>query len=630
MSRSAPIPAVTFRETLPWRILLLLVAFGYYAVYWRSGLVLSGEEGVAAVVAERLNAGQRPIVDTFLGYNVGWFYPLSWIFRIAGPDYLLMRLYFFLLATLSGLTAFSVLAGILRIPWISFLGGVMVVLLPGVIGRNAMGLLGLLGMFGIAGLFLREHRNLPSLLLRMAMAAVFIGLSWWVRIDVGFFQTVLFLLSSLLFVIKPGEGTVRRILIPLAALLLLLAGIMGINGWAVADAYRGGFGRPLAEQYLIWPRMIWGGALQVWNQTVPSHAQAPSDSLKESRTARPSPAAPSTDMAAVSTGTATPATPGSEGKSGEKSPAETAGSYNDTSLRRPSLATFLHEPKWKEKLFPLVIWLPLPTALLITFWGFLLVLRSLASGSADSWWRGGALLITTGSALALFPQYFFWRPDMVHLSEFMVPFSAALVVALVLAIRSWKDTRTAGRICLVPVILLAGTDLTAYLVKGWQTDACGSIAASRRRHMEFSALNGVRVKLNPEELSRNTLLRDIILTRSQPGNYVVCYPYFPMVNFMTGRPSYEHNLYADNALPAGVFHEQALRKIERYHPAVIVIGTGRVNETEASRFPNWAAPTYAWIRDHYDLAGTAEELEIYAARQNAPTAPALSTLPPVR
>ena len=606
MSRKALIPAESVRGTLPWRIALLIAAFCYYALYWRSGLVLSGEEGVAAVVAERLNAGQKPIVDTFLGYNVGWFYPLSWIFRAAGPDYLLMRLYFFLLATLSGLASFSILSRILRIPWLSVLGGLIVVLLPGVIGRNAMGLLGLLGMYGIAGLFLLENRKLPSLLLRMAAAGLFIGLSWWIRIDVGFFQTVLFLLTALLFAIKPGEAAARRVLLPLSAMAFLLAGVVSINGWAIADAYRGGFGRQLAEQYLIWPRMIRDGAVQVWKQTLSPHPPPAPTASPDQKAIQ----APPT----ISNGTASPVATASDKPSGE-----TAASYNDTSLKRPSLGSLLREPTWKELLFPLVIWLPLPAAILITLWGFLLVLRSVVSGSPDTWRKGGTILVTTGAALVLFPQYFFWRPDMVHLSEFMVPFMIALIVSLTFAVRSWKTSRILGRVCLSMVILAAGTDLALYVVKGWQTDGCGSIAASRRRHLEFSAPNGVRVKLTAEEFARDTLLRDLILSHSRQGEHVVCYPYFPMVNFMTERPSYEYNLYADNAIPSDLFHEQAVRNIEEHHPSVIVIGTGKVNATESSRFPNWASRTYAFIRERYDLSGTGEEIEIYTAKPLEPT-----------
>ena len=45
-------------DTFPtsWGVLFLVVAaLCYYAFYWRCGLLLSGEEGIAAVVAQRLS-----------------------------------------------------------------------------------------------------------------------------------------------------------------------------------------------------------------------------------------------------------------------------------------------------------------------------------------------------------------------------------------------------------------------------------------------------------------------------------------------------------------------------------------------------------------------------------------------
>jgi hypothetical protein len=84
-----------------------------------------------------------------------------------------------------------------------------------------------------------------------------------------------------------------------------------------------------------------------------------------------------------------------------------------------------------------------------------------------------------------------------------------------------------------------------------------------------------------------------------------------MVNFMTDRPSYEYNLYSDNAIPAEQFFDQAKANFERYQPAVIVIGTGKVNDTESSRFQNWASKTYAFIKERYELVASDSELEIY-------------------
>jgi hypothetical protein len=207
---------------------------------------------------------------------------------------------------------------------------------------------------------------------------------------------------------------------------------------------------------------------------------------------------------------------------------------------------------------------------------------------------------------------------MIHLAEFMVPFMPTLVLALFFAFSELTRHQRERfvRILALFVLVLSGLDLGCYLIKGWQTDGTGSIASARRRHLEFSALNGVRVKLNPAEFARCTLLRDTIASHSSPGEFVVCYPYYPMVNFMTDRPSYEYNLYADNSLPPEKFHQSALLNMESHHPSVIVIGTGKINATEASRFPNWAARTYEHIRKHFTLVASdpVAELEIYAAR----------------
>jgi hypothetical protein len=259
-----------------------------------------------------------------------------------------------------------------------------------------------------------------------------------------------------------------------------------------------------------------------------------------------------------------------------------------------------------------LIYLPIPVSLLFIGWGLLLIFESWISKNIARWRKGGYLLVSTGSALVLFPQYFFWRPDMVHLAEFMVPFMVTLVIGISLVLSGWRNSSWWKRLLLAVIVIPAALDLGLYAIKGWQTDGSGSIAASRRRHLEFTALNGVHVKLNPQELVLNTLLRDTILSHSKPGDYVVCYPYFPMVNFMTDRPSYEYNLYADNALPKEQFFTEAKANIQRFHPAVIVIGTGRINDTESSRFQNWASDTYGYIREHFRLVASDNEVEIYA------------------
>ena len=595
-------------DTFPtsWGVVLLVVAaLCYYAFYWRCGLLLSGEEGIAAVVAQRLNAGERPIVDTFLGYNVGWFYPIAWLFKLAGPNYLILRTYFFLLGILSGLTTYLTIRLVTRKGLIAAGTGLLVILMPGVIGRNYMGLLGILGMLTILGVFLlplNKRLPRPLQLLWMIAAGVSISLAWLIRIDLGFFQSILFLLTALLYLLKPEPGFLRRLGSAAIAILILIGTFLAIQGSVYRDAIQRGFGPQFAQQYWVWPSMIRSSACQLVRQlTKPRNA--PPITPEHSAISNESPSAQTSPSPAP--------------VSHEENDSSSSVSYNDVSLKRPPLSNILHAPKFKDRVFALLIYLPVPVALLFIGWGLFFILSSWISRNVACWQSGGILLVSTGSALVLFPQYFFWRPDMVHLAEFMVPFMVTLVIGLWLATSAWRNSTSGKRVLLVLIMLPAALDLGLYAIKGWQTDSAGSIAASRKRHLEFAALNGVRVKLNPQEFTRNTLLRDAILSHSKPGDYVVCYPYFPMVNFMTDRPSYEYNLYADNALPSRQFFDQAKLNIERFHPAVIVIGTGKVNDTESSRFQNWASETYAYIKEHCTLIASDEEVEIYTLNQRS-------------
>ena len=579
-----------------WMVAILVLAAAlYYSVYWRCGLLLSGEEGVAAVIAQRLNAGERPIVDTFLGYNVGWFYPIAWLFKVAGPNYLLMRCWFFLLGLCAGITAYATILRAIGRPKIAFLGGLAVILMPGVIGRNYMGLIGVVGMLVILGVFILPPEKTLHRLFWIIGAGVSISLAWLIRIDLGFFQSILFVLSGILFLLKPEQGFFKRLVIGLVAVGILTTSFCAIHGPVYQDAVNRGFAKQLAEQYGGWTYMIRAGAYQLAGVlSNPKGSPGPTISEAASSPVSTKPTSPTNAVTAT------------------QESSDAAASYSDTSLKRPPLSNILHAQKFSDRFFALLIYLPLPVSLLFTIWGFCLIFRSFILREVASWKRGGILLVSTGSALVLFPQYFFWRPDMLHLGEFMVPFMVSLVIGVSLAVDAWKKASGIARVCLFVIIVTGFLELGLYLVKGWQTDGSGSIASSRRRHLEFSALNGVHVKLNSRELSRDTLLRDTILANSKPGEYVVCYPYFPMVNFMTDRPSYEYNLYADNAIPKEQFFAKAKANILRFHPAVIVIGTGRINDTESSRFQNWASDTYGYIREHFRLVASDNEVEIYA------------------
>ena len=107
-------------------------------------------------------------------------------------------------------------------------------------------------------------------------------------------------------------------------------------------------------------------------------------------------------------------------------------------------------------------------------------------------------------------------------------------------------------------------------------------------------------------------LYQAVKTHSAPGDYVVSFPYSPMINFMTNRRSYRYNLYVDNSTRPENFDAQAIQEIETHKPAVIAIDDVAMNLTESSRFSVWAAPTLDFIRRHYQSLGNFMATDIYA------------------
>jgi len=238
------------------------------------------------------------------------------------------------------------------------------------------------------------------------------------------------------------------------------------------------------------------------------------------------------------------------------------------------------------------------------------LLLALARGDFPLRTEALAVLVTAGSALTLFPQYFFFRPDTPHLSEFMVPFLIAMACAIWVVGR-WAKLRRAAALWCGVLVLFCVADIGLYFYHSYPKESAGTIAARRKRKSELVAENGVRALLKRQEKEELQQLCDLVARHTQKGDYLVCYPYAPTVNFMTDRPSFEYNLYVDNAHNVSTFHQDLLQEIEKYRPAAIVIDNRDINQTEDSRFKNWAAESYAWIKANYAYAGTFRRQELY-------------------
>jgi hypothetical protein len=206
----------------------------------------------------------------------------------------------------------------------------------------------------------------------------------------------------------------------------------------------------------------------------------------------------------------------------------------------------------------------------------------------------------------------------------MVPMTLTILLACAAVFSFWQSARNFLRIFLGALLFLASLTLVLYEINACQSQSSGGIAVSQHKNRDFHAANGVHVKLSPAEWEEASAFYRIITAVSAPGEYLICYPYNPEINFMTDRPSYEYNFYIDNAMiPSERFHQETLQKIATYHPVVFVITNWAINNTEYSQFKNWAASTYASIAESYTLAYRHGNVEIFVRPDRAAAIPAL-------
>lgn len=600
---------------------VVVFAFLYYAQYYRSGLNLGGEGGTVAVVAMRLIDGWLPIKDTFLGYNLMWFYPVVWLFKIFGPSYIALRIFFFAICTLTGVMAYFIVRRATGSGWYATLVALLPVLVPGMLFRNYMAFLAVLNMLVVLQAYVFTQRAAWKQALWMLAAGLSLGLTLLVRVDLGVFFLLINLGAIVLFPLAREGGFARNVGLAAAGLVLLMVSLTATHAPFYLDARARGYDAAFTGQYTGWVGLI----RNLLATKIGFDPFAPSPA------ARPV----YTPARVQLLGLWLAAKHAGEIKSGD---------LDQKEYRPKATLESLNEDKsWSERSLVVVTYLPILVGALVILPSALCLLVAIFRRDAMLRERTMVLLITIGSALTLFPQFFFFRPDTPHLSELMVPLMVAMGCAgwygaLLLTTKQRRRnslppsapgprplalTSLAGLAVGGAVIALCAFTTGLYLFHALPKESAGTIAAREKRNREMKAENGVRVWLKKGECEDIQKLADLIKAHSKPGDYLACYPYQPTINFMTDRPAYEYNLYIDNAHNIANFHEETMAKIEKFRPAAIVIDNRPVNQTEESRFQNWAAKTYEWIKAHYTYAGTFRRQELYFRPDLAPAGGAL-------
>jgi hypothetical protein len=578
---------------IPWfPVALFVLALVYYSSYAFSGLDLNGEGGTIAVIADRIRHGYRPIVDTFLGYNLLWFYPIVWLFRAFGPNFTLVRLFFFALSTATALLAYRTVLRATGRPFLSLTIGVILVLIPGMQFRNYLPLLGVADLSVILEAFALCHQNHRTRLVWILAGAFAVSATYLFRVDLGLFYSGVLIAAALAYTFLGSEPLAARFRALLATVLFLPVTFLVLHLPVGYYAYAHGFGDAFWSQYT--------GQIVDLDRRV-------FRLLPQTSQRKPTPAIPQPSAAI-------------------RPPQESAGTLtptenNDRSNRPLPPWTEMFTSRWgKTRILVFLIYYPLVAGLMIGCAALVLAFRHLfraKTGATDQPSRDGtdslALGIALASAFTLFPQYFFFRPDPQHVSEMMCVFLVTLGCACGIALDRLRSVNRIGRILLTIWIAACVLHVYLYCDYGLAIPWMGSIARKKPNEVWFKADNGVTALLQPAEAEETRRLYELIKGHSNRNDYVICFPYAPTVNFMTNRRSYLYNLYIDNVNRPPRFDVRAMADIQKYRPAVICIDDDPMNVVNASRFSVWAAPTMAYIRQNYRYAGSFRRNDVYLA-----------------
>jgi hypothetical protein len=578
----------------PWLVLLLIMAVSYYGSYYRHSINFRDEGGTVALLSKRLLDGERPFLDVVLGYNVLWFYPVVGLYKLFGVSFVLLRVYCFALSTLTAVLGFLAVwkagepaDGKAPSSWwrglLAFAVSLLLVLVPGMTFKNYMPLL------AVANSLCLLHVALAPVGSREALWKSLIG-------GVGLFCMVLWFGLHALRIFSGGVSLNRRIASSLLSIVLI-----AVTAWAVhvpvwLDAKRRRFDQQFVAQYSAWV-----GSL---GQALHFRVAAPQKQVK----------IPTADAQAVEPATI----------EREKAPAH---SWNREILKRNAWRDLRGDKSANERALTILTYAPLLSLLPLIFFATVRFGRASWQGQSSESNRSLAALVAIGGALTTFPQFFFFRPDSPHLSEFSPGFWVAVGASLLLlripgSARSLIG-RWLGRLLVLLVVLHAALYLWRMLPDRWT----GTIAARNGRSQMFSAENGVQVYVSKREKRGLEPLLKLLREHSKPGEYLVAYPYHPAINLLADRPTYEKNVYIDNATRSKNWDRQAIKRFEKFRPAVIVLSEWDINGTEGSRFSIWATRTKTWVQTNYIYQGTYLEFEVYTRPpQQSPEATALPTI----
>lgn len=572
-----------------WRylpaLLIVVAALGYYSSYINYWFNPHDESGTAVLIAQRLMQGERPWVDVDTGYNIGWFYPLVAIFKFTGVNLVVARAWFFLLSTITALLGYGIVTRVTGSRWLGLAVGLVLVALPGSQFKNYIPLCEAANLACLLALLAVEPGLTRKWLGRLAFGGVVLGLTFLLRVEIGFFFTAIWAGVLALLLLDRRLTFSRRFVASIVGAAVLAV------GWttAQAPAYLELRSRHL-EAYLVDEYASWFGFLRASFRQEFASAEKPAQ-----LPAAPAPTPVATEAAAA-----------------EASP-KAVDSRDRSILARKPLSAIWKGPA-RDGTLAFLTYAPVLVFALFLVLGIVAFARSVFGGQLTLAAPPLQWLILLGASLTTFPQFFFFRPDRPHLSEFMVGYIISLAACAWLL---WPREASVPRACrifsgIVAAFLLV--QLGVYAVFALQHPSSGTIAARFRGKTWFKGENGVNLRGTKREAVEFQTVLDAVRAHSREGDYVICYPYMPGYNVMTNRRTYLRNVYVDNSTRGENWSERTIREFAEKKPAIVIIDDRAINSVDSSRFSRWAAQVYEHLQQNYQSVGKFETIEVFARK----------------
>jgi len=546
-------------RTALWGVLTLGVCLVFYAQYFFSGLNFISDDGNYAQIAYELYLG-RSISDLDIHYGILWFKFGELLFHLFEVNFFWVRFVFISSITLTVLLIFYTTFQIIGNRPVSAL----LALIP--IPATAAAIPAIYGICIMLNVAVQMHvaRKVPSMNLRdAAIAGAVLAITFQIRPDFGYvFSLPLAIILFLNHLSKKKDAVSRS---PTSASLRIagaaVAGFVAANIPIAIDAFANGYAGLLIMQYLEYPAIM----LEYF----------------------------SNGLSLLLGGGSQASAPGA-----------------GTLLQRPSFSDIFFG-NTRTRHMAILVYGPI-----IAVAAYLILnIRRLKHSLGQRQWKVLAEFVVILSAAAAFPHYFFFRPDLPHIANFMLGY---MVVVAALGAQLYTFARAADLqrwrraiACVACALLVLQLVHTVWI--GFMFSGNGAIAIAKDRPEIFTANDVVKVNVTTGAKDTLEFLNQVIRENSNPGDKIVCVPYCPGIAFMTQRQMMFNDFYVDDSflvrepdwLPG------AIQKTRDQRPPVVIVFNTALNGTKISRFKNWAAPYVSMLEEQASETVERGEITVY-------------------